>query len=72
MNARSPQTSKSRVAGSREVTSALEKMHRVKVKVQASWDFPGGSSGGEYALQCRGLEVQSQAGELRSPIEWMN
>lgn len=72
MNARSPQTSKSRVAGSREVTSALEKMYRVKVKVQASWDFPGGSSGGEYALQCRGLEVQSQAGELRSPIEWMN
>ena len=78
VNALSPQTSKSRVTGSREVTSALEKkMHHVKVNVQASWDFPGGSIGGESTLQSvqrvagsvpgRGTKIPHPMDELISP-----
>ena len=51
VNALSPQTSTSRVTGSRQGLHPWKKTHRVKVQVQASWDFPGGSIGGESALQ---------------------
>ena len=54
-----------------------EKTRRVKVPVQASWDFPGGSIAGESALQSaqgvaasvpgRGTKIPHPVDELRSP-----